>query len=284
VSLTRACVAELVGTFILVFFGTGAVFVAVTTGALQGLLQVALVWGLAIGLAIYATGAISGTHINPAVTIAMWAFRGFSARRVMPYIGAQLAGAFLASATLFALFSGFVAEFEQREGIVRGQPGSERTAMCFGDYFPNPENVGVGPDAHAKISHGQAMLAEVLGTALLLFFVFALTDPRNSSRPTGTFAAIFIGLTVTCIIAMQSPLTMAGLNPARDFGPRLFAWLAGWGSIAIPGPRSGFFTVYILSPVVGGLLGAAVYQYIPAARAARAHRRSRHEGIRPLGD
>jgi glycerol uptake facilitator protein len=154
-----------------------------------------------------------------------------------------------------------MADFEQREGIVRGQPGSERSAMCFGDYFPNPQEVGVGPAAHAQFSHGQAMLAEILGTALLVFFVFALTDPRNSNRPHGTLAAIFIGLTVTCIVAVQAPLTMAGLNPARDFGPRLFAWLAGWGSIAIPGPRSGFFTVYVLSPIIGGLLGAAVYQY-----------------------
>ena len=78
---------------------------------------------------------------------------------------------------------------------------------------------------------------------------------------------LFIGLTVSIIIAVVAPLTQAGLNPARDFGPRLFAYFAGWGSVAIPGPRGGFFTVYILSPFLGAVVGAGLYQFIlrPAA-------------------
>jgi glycerol uptake facilitator protein len=83
-------------------------------------------------------------------------------------------------------------------------------------------------------------------------------------------APLFIGLTVSIIISIVAPLTQAGLNPARDFGPRLVAFLFGWGDIAIPGPRSGFFTVYILSPVVGAVFGSGVYQmlvrrYLPQA-------------------
>lgn len=265
-SLSRECIAELVGTFFLVFFGTGSVFVGVLTGALQGLFQVAIVWGIAISLAIYATSALSGTHINPAVTIAVWAYRQFPGRKVVPYIAAQLAGAIVGSAILFFLFSGILARFEAENGLVRGQPGSERSAMVFGEYFPNPAIVGTNEQALAQVTEWQAMAAEGIGTALLLFFVFALTDPRNRNRPDGTFFALFIGLTVSIIISIVAPLTQAGLNPARDFGPRLFAYFAGWGRIAIPGPRGGFFTVFILSPIVGGLAGAGLYNLLIGRR------------------
>jgi len=106
------------------------------------------------------------------------------------------------------------------------------------------------------------MLGEGVGTALLALLVFALTDYRNSGRPGGTFFALFIGLAVAIIICIVGPLTQAGLNPARDFAPRLFAYFAGWGAVAIPGPRGRFFTVYILSPVLGAIVGAAAYQYV----------------------
>ncbi len=261
-TLFRECTAELLGTFLLVFFGTGAVFVAALTGALQGLLQVAIVWGVVIALAIYATAAISGTHINPAVTIAALIWRRFPVRKVLPYIVSQVAGAFLASVVLFALFCGVLAAYEKDKSIVRGQPGSELSAMVFGEYFPNPGVFGTTPEAFAKVSHIQAMAAEATGTAILVFFIFALTDSRNQSRPDGTLFALFIGLTITILIAVIAPITQAGFNPARDFGPRLFACFAGWGSVAIPGPRGGFFTVFILSPIVGGTVGGGIYDLL----------------------
>jgi glycerol uptake facilitator len=260
--LWRAYAGEIVGTFLLAFFGTGSVFVGVLTGALVGLFQVAVVWGIGIGLAIYAVGSVSGAHLNPAVTVAVATFRGFPRGRVLPYVGCQVLGAFLASAVLFGLFSGVLAGFEKDKGITRGQPGSQASAMVFGEYFPNPAVFGADDAAFAKVTHVQAFAAEVVGTALLVFFVFALTDDRNSGRPNGTMFAIFIGLAVAIIIAIIAPLTQAALNPARDFGPRLFSLLAGWGRIAIPGPRGGFFTVYILAPVVGGLVGGAIYETI----------------------
>ncbi len=259
-ALARECLAELLGTFLLVFFGTGSVFVAVLTGALQGLFQVAMVWGLVIALVIYAVGALGGAHINPAVTLAMGLFRGFSKRKVLPYMAAQLLGAFLAAALLLGLFSGVLSGFEKERGLVRGRPGSECSAMVFGEYFPNPALFGAAPEAWAKVSLGQAMAAEGVGTAMLVFFVFALTDVRNGNRPHKTLVALFIGLAIVILISVLAPLTQAGFNPARDLGPRLLAWLAGWGRIAIPGPRGGFFTVYILSPCLGAVVGAAVYQ------------------------
>ncbi len=258
-SLAGACIAEAIGTFFLVFFGVGAVYVAVLTGALVGLYQVAIIWGLAICFGIYATSALSGAHFNPAVTIAFWLCRDFPRSRVLPYLLSQFAGAFIASAVLYGLFHGLVTGFEAEHHIVRGMAGSQQTAMLFGEYFPHPFQVGFDAAAFAKVSHVGAMFAEGVGTAVLVFLIFALTDTENPNRPSGTFFALFIGLTVTALISIIAPLTQAGFNPARDFGPRVFAWLAGWGEIAIPGPRNGFFTVYILAPILGGVFGGFFY-------------------------
>lgn len=258
-SLPGECLSEWLGTLILVFFGVGAVNTAVLTGAQLGVWQVAVVWGVAIALAIYATGSVSGTHINPAITVAMAVWRGFPKRKVLPYIAAQVAGAFCGSLLLYALFRGIIPSFEAAHQLVRGQPGSELSAMVFGEYFPNPAIFGTTADAFRQVPHSTAMLAEAIGTAFLACFVFALTEPRNSQAPR-FMAPLFIGLAVSIIISIVSPLTQAGINPARDFGPRLVAYVFGWGEIAIPGPRGGFFTVYILSPIVGAVIGAGVYQ------------------------
>src|SRR5438105_6260572 len=108
-----------------------------------------------------------------------------------------------------------------------------------------------------------AVGVEILATLLLALVVFAVTDERNAAAPAGHMAPFFIGLTVAVLIAVIAPLTQACFNPARDFGPRLFACLAGWGTIALPGPRAhGFFTVYILAPVVGAVAGGALYTLV----------------------
>jgi len=262
VGLLNASAAEFIGTFILVFFGVGSVHVAVLTGALAGLGQVAAVWGVGIALAIYATGSISGAHMNPAITLVFAALRRFPPARILPYVASQLAGAMAAAAVLYALFGGCIADFEAAHGLVRGGPGSELSAMMYGEYFPNPAMVQGEHPTLGGITMTGAMAAEGIGTALLAFFVFAMTDRRNGGRPNGTFAALFIGLAVAVIISILAPLTQAGLNPARDFAPRVLAYFAGWGPIAIPGPRGGFFTVYILAPVIGAMAGAAAYQFI----------------------
>ena len=270
-SIQRAVVAEFIGTFLLIFFGCGAVHAAVLTGAQSGLWQVAIVWGIAIMLAIYAVGAVSGAHINPAVTLAFTIWRGFPKAYVVPYIAAQLAGAFVAAAALFILFEPHIAAKEASKGIVRGAPGSEMTAMCYGEYYPAPGSLGDGdgpysPDDHAKLqsrmSEGRAFVAEVLGTMILAFVIFAVTDTRNSGAPLSNMAPIFIGLTVSVLISVIAPLTQACFNPARDFGPRLFASLAGWGAIAWPGLSDlGWLTVYIIAPTLGAVLGGGLYDF-----------------------
>lgn len=261
-TLLRKCLAEAVGTFFLAFFGVGSVHAAVLTGAQQGIWQVAIVWGAAISLAIYATGAVSGAHMNPAMTVSFAVFRGFPWRHMPPYVFSQFLGAFVAAGVLHVLFSGILLQFESAHGIVRGAVGSELSAMVYGEYFPNPATaVGLHWTPQA-VGLAQAMLAEGIGTAFLAFFIFAVTDVRNGSGPGTRLLPVCIGLTVSILISVIAPLTQAGFNPARDFGPRLFAYFAGWGPIAIPGPRGGFFTVYILSPVLGAIGGAALYQYV----------------------
>jgi glycerol uptake facilitator protein len=268
-SLPQRCIAEAIGTYILVFFGTGAVHAAVLIGAQSGLWQVAIVWAVAIMLAAFTVGGISGAHINPAISVALAMWGRFSWREVLPYVIAQVAGAMLASASLFVLFNSYLTAKEQEKQVVRGQPGSELTAMCYGEYFPNPGGLASGSEPYSAEAHARlnervsppvAFFAEVLGTLLLALVVFAITDERNVGAPQSRLAPVFIGLTVAVLISVIAPLTQACFNPARDFGPRLFAFFAGWGSIALPGPRGlGFLTVYIIAPTIGAILGGGLY-------------------------
>ena len=252
-------IGEFVGTFILVFFGCGSVCAAVTTGAQVGVFQVAIVWGLGIATAIYLTASLSGAHLNPAVTISLAAWGHFPRKRVLGYIVTQMAGAFVASAVLYLIFAGALAEFEGKNGIMRGQPGSEASAMVFGEYYPNPGGRPLKEGNPDRMSQGRAFVAEVVGTAILLLVIFCTTDSNNQNRPQVLTAAI-IGLTVTMLISLLGPLTMACFNPARDLGPRLFSSLAGWGFVPFTANGTGWWLVYILAPVVGGLLGGGIYR------------------------
>ncbi len=270
-SLAACCVAEVIGTFLLIFFGCGAVHCAVLTGDLVGLWQVGIVWGISIMVAIYISGPVSGAHINPAITVGLAAWKLFPWPRVGPYVAAQVAGAMLASLALFTIFGPYLDAKEKQKGVVRGQPGSEITAMCYGEYFPNPGSLASGDERYSasahealnrRVSESVACLAEVIGTMILALVVAAVSEPRNSLNPQ-RMAPLFIGLTVAALICVIAPLTQACFNPARDFGPRLFAYFAGWGQVAIPGPRgAGFLTVYIVSPLVGGILGVGLYQRV----------------------
>jgi glycerol uptake facilitator protein len=261
--LSSALAGEVLGNFLLVLFGTGSVACAVLTGALQGLWQVAVVWGFGVTIAIYCAAALSGAHLNPAVSVAFAVLRprSFPRERLAPYCLAQMVGAVLAGLTVWAVFAPFLSRFELKEGLIRGVAGSERAAMIFGEYFPNPAIFGTGPEAAALVSPLAAMLVEALGTAILVLVIFALSDPDNAAAPEPTLIPFFIGFTVAVLISLFAPITQAGWNPARDFGPRLVAVLAGYGSIAIPGPQGGFW-IYIVGPVLGGLVGGALYERV----------------------
>jgi glycerol uptake facilitator protein len=250
---------EFFGTFLLVFFGCGSVCAAVTTGAQVGVFQVAIVWGLGIATAIYLTGALSGAHLNPAVTVSMAFWASFPKERVLPYLVAQFSGALVASAVLYFVFGDAIRAFENEHGIVRGQPGSEASAMVFGEFYPNPGGHPLTPEARRRMSPKAAFGAEVIGTAILLLVIFCVTDARNTSRPRVLTAAT-IGLTVTLLISLLGPLTMACFNPARDLAPRVFSALAGWGRVPFEVNGNGWLSVYIIAPLIGSLAGGALYR------------------------
>jgi len=233
----RELVAEALGTFIIVQLGTGSVMSAIFTNALTGLFQIASIWIIAVTMAIVITGPVSGAHLNPAVSIVFALFRGFEWRKVLPYSGAQLVGAVLASALNFGLYANHIREFEAANGLLRAT--ALDSAKAFGEYFVSPLNTF------------QAFCTEAFGTGALAAVIFAVTHPSQKNPPIPP--PIMIGMTVGGLIGVLAPLTQGGFNPARDFGPRIVAYLAGWTKIAF---RDCW--VYIVAPVVGAVLGAAL--------------------------
>ena len=131
----RELIGEVVGTFILVFFGLGSVALEVATNVSLGLPVIALVWGAAVALAIYVVGPLSGAHINSAMTLAFALWNDFPWRKVPAYVGAQFVGAMLGAMAVYGFFRGAISKFEVTAGIVRGEPGSEASAKIFGEYF-----------------------------------------------------------------------------------------------------------------------------------------------------
>jgi glycerol uptake facilitator protein len=176
----------------------------------------------------------------------------------------------LAAAVLFFIYGPNLAAKEREKGVTRGEPGSIVTAMCYGEYYPNPGGLAGKKWSDAeweeysqRVGFPQAFVAEVICTAILALVVFAVSDSLNSGAPPNYLGPVIAGLTVAALISIIAALTQCCLNPARDFGPRLVAYLAGWGAAAIPGPNGhGIFTVYIVAPILGAILGGGLYDYL----------------------
>jgi glycerol uptake facilitator protein len=252
--LSKEFKGETLGTFMLVLFGCGSVAVSVLFNAHSGLMQIALAWGIGVTLSIYLTRHLSCAHLNPAVTIAMVISKRMKAKKLPVYITAQFLGAFLAGLAIYLLFSPSILAFENTHNIIRGSAESVQTAKMFGEYYTAPGSTSV-------VSLTLAIGAEAFGTFLLILMIFALTEGCNVGRPNEALAPLFIGLTVSSIICLIAPLTQAGLNPARDFGPRMVAWIFGWKSAAYPDQSGGFFLVYILGPIIGAMLASLFFVF-----------------------
>ncbi|QTF10393.1 aquaporin [Brenneria izadpanahii] len=251
-TLKGQCIAEFLGTGLLIFFGVGCVAALKLAGASFGQWEISIIWGLGVAMAIYLTAAISGAHLNPAVTIALWLFACFERRKVIPYILAQIAGAFCAAALVYGLYYNLFVNFEQTHNMVRGSVESLNLAGIFSTY------------PHPLVSVMQAFLIEMVITSIMVGLIMALTDDGNGI-PRGPLAPLLIGILIAVIGASMGPLTGFALNPARDFGPKLFAYLAGWGEIAFTGGRDiPYFLVPIFGPIVGACLGAFGYRAVIA--------------------
>ncbi|MBA1188476.1 aquaporin [Pseudomonas entomophila] len=247
-TLRAQCLAEFLGTALLIFFGTGCVAAMKVAGAGFGLWEISIVWGIGVSMGIYLTAGISGAHLNPAVSIALWLFAGFERRKVPFYILAQVLGAFCSAALVYTLYSNLFFDFEQSHGLVRGSVESLELASIFSTY-PN-----------AALGIGQAFLVEVVITAILMGVIMALTDDNNGLRR-GPMAPLLIGLLIAVIGSAMGPLTGFAMNPARDFGPKLMTFLAGWGEVSLTGGRDiPYFLVPIVAPILGACLGAAAYR------------------------
>ena len=252
---SKEFIGETLGTFLLVLFGCGSVAVSILFGAYNGILQIAMVWGVGVTLAIYLTRHLSCAHLNPAVSLSMVVGGRMSVRKLPVYLIAQFVGAFLAGLVVYMLFEPSISAYESTHQIIRGTAESVQTAKMFGEYYSAPGSLAV-------VSLPLAIGAEAFGTFLLVLMIFALTEGCNVGRPHDALAPLFIGLTVASVICLIAPLTQAGLNPARDFGPRMVAWATGWGDAAFPDRVGGFFYVYILAPVFGGILASLFFVHV----------------------
>lgn len=251
-TLMGQCLAEFLGTALLIFFGTGCVAALKVAGASFGLWEISIIWGVGVSMAIYLSAGVSGAHLNPAVSIALCLFAGFERRKLPFYIVAQVAGAFCAAALVYGLYSGLFFEYESGQHIVRGSEASLPLAAVFSTY------------PHPLLSVGQAFLVEAIITAILMSVIMALTDDGNG-LPKGPLAPLLIGLLIAVIGSAMGPLTGFAMNPARDFGPKLMTYLAGWGPLAFTGGREiPYFLVPIFAPIVGACLGAGGYRLLIA--------------------
>ena len=212
--------------------------------------EISIVWGLGVSIAIYCTAGISGAHLNPAVTIALSVFNKFDKRKVLPYIFSQITGAFFSASIIYVIYNNLLTDYESRNNIVRGTLASLDTAGIFSTY------------AHPLLSFQGAFIVEFVITLILMFSILAITDDKNGIA-NGAMGPLLIGLVVAIIGGSIGPLTGFAMNPARDFGPKMFAFIAGWDVVALTGGRSiPYFLVPIFAPVFGALSGSWLYKNV----------------------
>jgi glycerol uptake facilitator protein len=235
--------AELLGTMVLILFGCGVVAMVKlfpSTPAVPGEVvmggytNISLAWGLAVTMGIYVAGTISGAHLNPAVTVALAATGRFPWHKAGHYIAGQFLGAFLGAAGVFGVY---------HDKWLQVDPNLESTAGVF-STFPAVEGFLPG------------FIDQVVGTALLVGVILAIVDKLN--YPQGApFAPLSIGLLVVAIGMAFGGMHGYAINPARDLGPRLFSVVAGFKNNGFVG--SNVWIVPVVGPLVGGLLGAFIY-------------------------
>jgi glycerol uptake facilitator protein len=244
-TLQGELLAEFFGTLVLILFGNGVVAMDVLFNK-GGYTNITLAWGLGVTMGIYIAGKTTGAHLNPAVTLALAAFRGFPWKKVLPYMIIQVAGAFVAAALVY---------WNYHPQFLKMDPTLEHTAGIFTTFPAFPDQPMAG------------FLDQTIGTALLLLMIFAITDERNTP-PGANMTPLMVGLIVVVIGMAFGGMHGYAINPARDFGPRLFTVVAGFKNNGLTDGAAAFW-VPIAGPLLGGLIGGAVYdlfvrKYLPA--------------------
>lgn len=242
----KAFWGEFIGTYLMCFFGIGAVATATLFGAHTGAFQVGMVWGITIAVAIYLTRNLSCAHFNPAVTIAMCVAKRSSWRIFPLYFIAQLIGAIGAAGTLWFFFKDSVMKYLADNNLTMDMVSGVSGIWC--ENFPNA--------AGGVISPLVAFAAEAIGVFILVIVIFSLTEGCNLGRPSDDIFPLFIGLTITLLISVIGPMTDAGLNPARAMGPRIVGYLVGFRTMAF---SWNVVIVYVLGPIVGAVLASLFF-------------------------
>jgi glycerol uptake facilitator protein len=239
--------AEFAGTMILILFGVGVVAQVVTgEGGLGDHDSIAWGWGLGVTLGVYTAARLSGAHLNPAVTIALAAFKGFSWSKVLPYSLAQTAGAFVAALIVRVTYADLI-----------GRVDPEHTIATQGIFSTLPGNGVEG----TPVSIPTAFLDQVIGTAILVFVIFALTTAWNNP-PLANVGPLIVGLLVVAIGMAWGANAGYAINPARDFGPRLASLITGYGDAMSDQNGDLYFWLPIVAPIIGGLLGGFAFKFL----------------------
>jgi len=244
-ALRGELVAEFVGTMVLILFGVGVV-AQVTAAELGDHDSIAWAWGFGVTFGVYIAARTSGAHLNPAVTVALATFRGFPWHKVAPYALAQTAGAFVAA---------LLVRWNYTEVLAQADPG--HTLKTQGVFSTLPGN-GTFP-----VSEWGALRDQIIGTAILLLVIMALTDVLNTA-PKANLGGLLTGLLVVAIGMAFGTDAGYAINPARDFGPRLASYLTGYHGAWRDQYGQLYFWVPIVGPVIGGVIGAGLYRYLIA--------------------
>ena len=243
-AVVREMLAEFLGTFVLIVFGVGVVAqVVLSRGSTGTYLSINIGWGLAVTMACYVCAGVTGAHLNPAVTVGLAVHRRFPWSKVLPYAVAQIAGAFAASVVVYVTYREALTAYD---GGLRQVLGPQGTAGIWATY----------PQTFLSVFPG-GFIDQMVGTALLFGVILGITDDRNAPAPKG-LVPVIVGLLVVLIGATFGFNSGYAINPARDFGPRLFTALAGWGGEVFRAAH-GWWWVPVVAPCLGAIVGGWVY-------------------------
>jgi glycerol uptake facilitator len=260
-SIWSELLAEFLGTFVILAFGAGVVAVAVVglpesgrtpaifAGAGDWLL-ITWGWAMAVTMAVYVAGGVTGAHLNPAVSVAFAVKGDFPWAKVLPYSGAQVAGAFAGAALVYADYAPAINLWNSaHEVISRAAPAGMTTFSIFATF----------PAHYYGASLLGPLFDQIVGTFFLLLFILAIVDSMNVGVQ-ANLAPFMVGMAVAAIGMSFGTGSGYAINPARDLGPRVFCWLLGWGPNAFPGPY-GYWWVPLLGPLIGGPLAVLLYRF-----------------------